>query len=158
MINKTSPTPPSISFIFKFLIIFIVKKNAVLREKNLLPPVLLPQSLGRLLEHGTRGLEVGCSIVEVIKLAVPLQDLVDVVPHDPDHLLHLNRRLTELKVSNIAPQNPNLLLSILQLNIFIHVECSDVSGRYFTSTRNLLTETPISENSCEKSDMQITVF
>jgi len=56
---------------------------------HILPPIFFPESLRRLLEHTAACLEVGSSVVEVIQLAVPLQHLVNVVPHHPHHLVHL---------------------------------------------------------------------
>ena len=91
---------------------------------RLLPPVFLPQSLGRLLEDRARSLEVWSSVVKVIELAVPLQDLVDVVPHDPHHLLDLDTGLpltvsstTDIiPASECSPVDHFYPCSVLQLN------------------------------------------
>ena len=55
-------------------------------------------------------------VVEVIELVVPLEDAVDVVSHDPDHLLHLHEDVEHLDLDLL----PHLGLGALQLPVVRH--------------------------------------
>ena len=121
----------------------------------LLPPVFLPQSLGRLLEDRARSLEVWSSVVKVIELAVPLQDLVDVVPHDPHHLLDLD---TGLPLTVSSTTDIYTCFWVFSSWPFLSMFSSAIKLKLFSIEELNWLKLLSLENSCEKSDMEITIF
>lgn len=65
-------------------------------ELHVFPPHLALQLLPGLLELVRADLQRVRALIEVLNLGVALQDLVDVVAHDPHHLIHLILRLVDL--------------------------------------------------------------